>query len=178
MDENMEQGFPIPAGKPMFGGEEAVEEAPAGETFKAFTNDTGDLAVVLSTAEVEDGEVIERLSPEDLETYAQDLLNGGSDDRGLQIGEMYEGESAEADAEAEALRLEQEFKPIDDSDGALAAAVENAKGGGAGEVPFPEDEGTDELGTPFGEQGEMLGGEAEEEPMLDQLKKKAKGIGG
>jgi len=182
MDENMNPAFPIP-GKPMFGGEEDVgiemKPVPEGETFKAFVNDDGDKAVVLATAEIVDGEVIERIPPADLEAYAQDLLDGGIDDRDLQVGQMYEGEGAEADAKAEALRLEQEFKPADESDDALATAIEDAKGGGAA-APFPENEATDELGTELNEEDEEPGEEDEEleEPMLGQLKKKAKDFGG
>jgi len=185
MDENMNPAFPIPAGKPMFGGEEdldmEIKPLPEGETFKAFVNDAGDKAVVLATAEVEDGEVIERIPPEDLEMYAQDLMDGGIDDRDLQIGEMYEGETAEADAKAEALRLEQDFKPADESDAALATAIDDAKGNpGEGEDFFPGGEATDEFGAEEPEVDEDLGEEVEEpeEPMLDQLKKKAKGFGG
>lgn len=177
MDEPMNQGFPIPSNKPMFGGEEAVEETPVGGTYKAFANDAGDRAVVLATAEIADGEVVARLNDAELETYAQSLMDGGVDDRDLQIGEMYEGETAEADAEAEAIRLEREFSPADDSDGALVAAIEDAKGGAPAEEPFPNDEGSDELGTELPEENEEYGEEAEE-PMLGQLNKKAKAFGG
>ena len=164
----------------MFGGEEDIDmemkPIPEGETFKAFVNDAGDKAVVLATAEVADGEVVERIPPADLEAYAQDLMDGGIDDRDLQIGEIYEGEGAEADAKAEALRLEQDFKPVDESDEALATAIEDAKGGAPAEEPFPNDEGPDELGAEIAEEDEELGEEAEE-PMLGQLKKKAKAFG-
>ena len=183
MDEPMNPGFPIP-GKPMFGGEEdldmEVKPVPEGETFMAFVSDDGDQAVVLATAEVVDGEVVARLGRPELEAYAEDLFEGGIDDRDLQIGEMYEGETAEADANAEALRLDQEFKPTDESDEALVSAIEGAKGGGAPEEPFPEDEGTDELEAPVDEEIPEPDEEVEEpeEPMLGQLKKKAKAFGG
>ena len=180
MDENMNPGFPIPASKPMFGGEEDIgieaKPLPEGETFRAFVNDEGDKAVVLATAEVNDGEVIERIPPADLEEYAEDLLDGGIDDRNLQIGTIYEGDGAEAEAKAEALRLEQDFKPADESDESLAEAIEKAQGGGSAKEPFPEDEGAPEMGAGLDEEDEDLGEEAEEEPMLGQLKK-AKGFG-
>ena len=183
MNENMNPGFPIPATKPMFGGEEdlgiEMKPVPEGETFKAFVNDAGDEAVVLATAEVVDGEVIERIPPADLEEYAQDLLDGGIDDRDLQVGQMFEGENAEADAKAEALRLEQDFKPEDESDEALATAIEDAKGVPENGAPFQADEAPDELGAEIDEENAEADEEAEEpeEPMLGQLKKKAKGFG-
>ena len=173
MDELMDQGFPIPSNKPMFGD----EGEGAGKTFAAFVNDAGDKAVVLATAEVNDGEVISRIPEAELEAYAQDLMDDGVDDRGLQIGATFEGDTAEADAESEAMRLNQEFTPADDSDEALAEAVESAKGGPV--EPFPEDEGADELEVPIDEEIEEPDEEVDEleEPMLDQLKKKARDFG-
>ena len=90
MDENMDQGFPIPSNKPMFGGEAEEEPAIGGDTFKAFTSEAGDQAVVLATAEVADGEVIARLSDDELQDYAEGLFEEGIDDRDLQIGEIFE----------------------------------------------------------------------------------------
>ena len=167
MDENMDQGFPIPSNRPMFGGEAEEEPAIGGDTFKAFTSEEGDQAVVLATAEVADGEVIARLSDDELQDYAEGLFEEGIDDRDLQIGEIFEGDTAGADAESEATRLNQEYSPEDDSDEALATAIEGAKGSPS--EPFPDDEEADELGAELAEEDEDLGGEAEE-PMLEQLK--------
>ena len=109
MDEPMNTGFPIPPSRPMFGeGDVEIEKKPLPESdfIMAFANETGDKAVVLTSVEVVDGEVLEKHGREELEGYAMDLLDGGEDELGLQIGDIYEGENAEADAKEEAFRLD------------------------------------------------------------------------
>lgn len=185
MDEE-NKGFAIPAKRPMFGeGDVDVEARPLPESdlFMAFENDAGDKAVILTAVETVGDEVLERHGRTELEGYAKALMNTGDDPMELQIGDVFEGENALADAEAEAFRLDEEFNPGEGADDAeLAMAVDAAKGNAGAEEKetFPgdleegEDVGGGELGagleTPEEEPEEAepeIGGEAE--PMLEQL---------
>lgn len=182
MDEE-NQGFAIPARRPMFGeGDVDIEARPLPESdlFMAFANDAGDKAVILTAVETVGDEVLERHGYTELENYAQALLNTGDDPMELQVGNVFEGENAQADAEAEALRLDEEFNPGEGaSDEELAMAVDAAKGnaGVQEEATFPEDM---ETGEDVGGAELDLGIEADEEepeepveegaePMLEQL---------
>ena len=186
MDEE-NQGFAIPAKRPMFGeGDVDIEARPVPESdlFMAFQNDAGDKAVILTSVETVGDEVLERHGRTELEGYAQSVLNTGDDPMELQVGNIFEGESALADAEAEAFRLDEEFNPGEGApDEELAMAVDAAKGnaGMQEEETFPEDmEGGEELGAPELELGEEAVEEPEvpieegAEPMLGQLMKKKK----
>lgn len=165
MDEE-NQGFAIPARRPMFGeGDVDIEARPLPESdlFMAFANDAGDKAVILTAVETVGDEVLERHGYTELENYAQALLNTGDDPMELQIGNVFEGENAQADAEAEALRLDEEFNPGEGaSDEELAMAVDAAKGnaGVQEEATFPEDMGA---GEDVGGEELDLGIEADEE---------------
>ena len=165
MDEE-NQGFAIPARRPMFGeGDVDIEARPLPESdlFMAFANDAGDKAVILTAVETVGDEVLERHGYTELENYAQALLNTGDDPMELQVGNVFEGENAQADAEAEALRLDEEFNPGEGaSDEELAMAVDAAKGnaGVQEEATFPEDMGT---GEDVGGEELDLGIEADEE---------------
>lgn len=185
MDEPMNTGFPIPPSRPMFGGDDTENTPPAeGGFIMSFANETGDKAVVLTSVEVADGEVVKRHDRNELEGYAMDLLDGGEDEMGLQIGSIYEGENAEEDASDEATRLDDMFNPGEDADDEeLVSAVEDARADAGteqdldlgGELPdedvmppFPteeEEEADEELDEEEPE---------DEEPMLDQLKKAKK----
>lgn len=192
MDEE-NQGFAIPANKPMFGeGDVSVEARPLPESdlFMVFANDVGDKAVILTPVETLDGEILERHGQPELETYAQTIMDGGEDDMGLQIGDIFEGESAEADAKAEAFRLDEEYNPGEGaSDEEIMAAIDNARADttvaeenelAAEEETFPE------LAEESGENGGLnppepgIGAEnpgeepldLENEPILNQLKKR------
>lgn len=166
MDEE-NQGFAIPAKRPMFGeGDVDIEARPIPESdlFMAFENDTGDKAVVLTSVETVGDEVLERHGRTELEQYAQSVLNTGDDPMELQVGNIFEGETALADAEAEAFRLDEEFNPGEGaSDEELAMAVDAAKGnaGVQEEETFPEDM---EAGEGVGGEELDLGAEAVEEP--------------
>ena len=192
-EENV--GFPIPSNKPMFDeGDLSIEARPLPESdlFMVFPNDVGDKAVILTPVEAVGGEIMERHGRPELESYAQTLMDGGEDDMGLQIGNIFEGETAEADAKAEAFRLDEEYNPGEGaSDEEVLAALDSARAdttvaeenelaeaedtfpeltGGLGadeEFDFPEPE-TDEENT--GEEPLDIGAE----PMLDQLKKRVK----
>lgn len=188
-EENV--GFAIPAKKPMFGeGDVDIEARPLPESdfFMAFANDAGDKAVILTSVETVGDEVLDRHGRTELEEYARVLLDNGDDPMELQVGRIFEGENALADAEAEAFRLDEEFNPGEGaSDEELAMAVDAAKADAGAEEAgtFPEDMGGGEdLGAP--ELG--VGAEAEEEepdeeignpetePMLGQLMKKKKPV--
>ena len=166
MDEE-NQGFAIPAKRPMFGeGDVDIEARPIPESdlFMAFENDAGDKAVVLTSVETVGDEVLERHGRTELEQYAQGVLNTGDDPMELQVGNIFEGETALADAEAEAFRLDEEFNPGEGaSDEELAMAVDAAKGnaGVQEEETFPEDM---ETGEGVGGEELDLGAEAVEEP--------------
>ena len=189
MDEE-KQGFAIPAKRPMFGeGDVDIEARPIPESdlFMAFENDAGDKAVVLTSVETVGDEVLDKYGRTELEGYAQSVLNTGDDPMELQIGGVFEGENALADAEAEAFRLDEEFNPGEGaSDEQLAMAVDAAKGnaGAQEEETFPPEdmEGGEELGAPELESGAEAVEEPEvpieegAEPMLGQLMKKKKPV--
>ena len=169
MDEE-NQGFAIPARRPMFGeGDVDIEARPIPESdlFMAFENDAGDKAVILTSVETVGDEVLERHGRTELEQYAQSVLNTGDDPMELKVGNIFEGETALADAEAEAFRLDGEFNPGEDApDEELAMAVDAAKGnaGVQEEETFPEDM---EAGEGVGGEELGLGDETvEEEPEL------------
>ena len=185
MDEE-NKGFAIPARRPIFGeGDVDIEARPLPESdlFMAFENDAGDKAVILTAVETVGDEVLERHGRTELEGYAQALMNTGDDPMELQIGNIFEGESALADAEAEAFRLDEEFNPGEGAaDEELAMAVDAAKAnaGVEEEATFPgdleegEDVGGEELDIGLEadeEEPEEAGaGVSEEaEPMLEQL---------
>lgn len=185
MDEE-NKGFAIPARRPIFGeGDVDIEARPLPESdlFMAFENDAGDKAVILTAVETVGDEVLERHGRTELEGYAQALMNTGDDPMELQIGDIFEGESALADAEAEAFRLDEEFNPGEGAaDEELAMAVDAAKAnaGVEEEATFPSDleEGEDVGGEELDigleadeEEPEEAGaGVSEEaEPMLEQL---------
>lgn len=185
MDEE-NKGFAIPAKRPMFGeGDVDIEARPLPESdlFMAFQNDAGDKAVILTAVETVGDEVLERHGRTELEGYAQALMNTGDDPMELQIGNTFEGESALADAEAEAFRLDEEFNPGEGAaDNELAMAVDAAKAnaGVEEEATFPgdleegEDVGGEELGLGLEadeEEPEEIepGVSGEAEPMLEQL---------
>ena len=185
MDEE-NKGFAIPAKRPMFGeGDVDVEARPLPESdlFMAFENDAGDKAVILTAVETVGDEVLERHGRTELEGYAQALMNTGDDPMELQIGNIFEGESALADAEAEAFRLDEEFNPgegADDAELAMAVDAAKANAGVEEEATFPgdleegEDVGGEELDIGLEadeEEPEEAGaGVSEEaEPMLEQL---------
>lgn len=195
MDEE-NKGFAIPANKPMFGdeGDLSVEVTPLPESeyFMAFANEAGDKAVIVTPIETVGGEILERHGYPEMEEYAKTLMDTGDDPMELQIGTTYEGETAEADAKAEAYRLDEEYAPEEGaSDEDIIAALDNARADTGAEnapeeeseeeIPFPLNGplGVDEAGN---EQGEDAGEEDEteelpdvgEEPMLDQLKKAKK----
>ena len=194
MDEE-NQGFAIPANKPMFDeGDVSIEARPLPESdmFMVFPNDIGDKAVILTPVETMGNEIIERHGRPELETYAQTIMDGGEDDMGLQIGNIFEGENAEADAKAEAFRLDDEYNPGEGaSDEEIIAALDNARADttveeenelAAAEESFPEltgGLGSDEgINPPEPETDEEDMGEEPldigNEPMLDQLKKRVK----
>ena len=185
MDEE-NKGFAIPARRPIFGeGDVDIEARPLPESdlFMAFENDVGDKAVILTAVETVGDEVLERHGRTELEGYAQALMNTGDDPMELQVGDIFEGESALADAEAEAFRLDEEFNPGEGAtDEELAMAVDAAKAnaGVEEEATFPgdleegEDVGGEELDIGLEadeEEPEEAGaGVSEEaEPMLEQL---------
>ena len=185
MDEE-NKGFAIPARRPIFGeGDVDIEARPLPESdlFMAFENDAGDKAVILTAVETVGDEVLERHGRTELEGYAQALMNTGDDPMELQVGDIFEGESALADAEAEAFRLDEEFNPGEGAaDEELAMAVDAAKAnaGVEEEATFPgdleegEDVGGEELDVGLEadeEEPEEAGaGVSEEaEPMLEQL---------
>lgn len=192
MDEE-NQGFAIPSNKPMFGeGDVSIEARPLPESdmFMVFPNDIGDKAVILTPVETMDGEILERHGRSELEGYANTIMDGGEDDMGLQIGDIFEGENAEADAKAEAFRLDEEYNPGEGaSDEEIIAALDNARADttveeenepAEAEDTFPELTGElgadEEVNPPEPEVGEE---DMEEEPpdvsgepMLDQLKKR------
>lgn len=185
MDEE-NKGFAIPARRPIFGeGDVDIEARPLPESdlFMAFENDAGDKAVILTAVETVGDEVLERHGRTELEGYAQALMNTGDDPMELQVGDIFEGESALADAEAEAFRLDEEFNPGEGAaDEELAMAVDAAKAnaGVEEEATFPgdleegEDVGGEELDIGLEadeEEPEEAGaGVSEEaEPMLEQL---------
>ena len=199
MDETMNTGFPIPPSRPMFGeGDVDIEKKPLPESdfIMSFANETGDKAVILTSVEVADGEILERYGRADLEGYANDLLDGGEDELGLQIGEIYEGESAEEDARAEAFRLDDMFNPGEEATNEeLIKAVEDAQADVGTEqdldlggelpdedvmppLPDEEEEEADEEIADLGEAEEDLEEDEEdleeEEPMLGQFKKAKK----
>lgn len=183
MDEE-NQGFAIPANTDV--GIE-VTPLPESDLFMVFANEAGDKAVILTPIETAAGEILERHGRPELEEYANALFDTGDDPMDLQIGTTFEGETAEEDAKVEANRLDEEFNPGEDaSDEDLITAVDMARedaGGGEPAEPFPGDmEGGEEGGAPepnvdltaplgVGEEEEP---DVEEEPMLDQLKKKVK----
>ena len=194
MDEE-NQGFAIPANKPMFDeGDVSIEARPLPESdmFMVFPNDIGDKAVILTPVETLGNEIIERHGRPELKTYAQTIMDGGDDDMGLQIGGIFEGEAAEADAKAEAFRLDDEYNPGEGaSDEEIIAALDNARADttveeenelAAAEETFPEltgELGSDEgINPPEPEADEEDMGEEPldigNEPMLDQLKKRIK----
>lgn len=185
MDEE-NKGFAIPAKRPIFGeGDVDIEARPLPESdlFMAFENDAGDKAVILTAVETVGDEVLERHGRTELEGYAKALMNTGDDPMELQVGDIFEGESALADAEAEAFRLDEEFNPGEGAaDEELAMAVDAAKAnaGVEEEATFPgdleegEDVGGEELDIGLEadeEEPEEAGaGVSEEaEPMLEQL---------
>lgn len=194
MDEE-NQGFAIPGNKPMFDeGDVSIEARPLPESdmFMVFPNSVGDKAVILTPVETVGNEIVERHGREELEGYAQTIMDGGEDDMGLQIGDIFEGETAEADAKAEAFRLDEEYNPGEGaSDEEIISALDSARADttvaeenelAAAEEPFPElgaELGADE-GLNLPESG--VGGEGmveepfdiENEPILNQLKKRAK----
>ena len=191
MDEE-NQGFAIPANKPMFDdvGDVGIEITPVPESeyFMVFTNDARDKAVILTPIEDVGGEILEKHGRPELETYAETLMDTGDDPMELQIGTTYEGQDAEAEAKAEAMRLDEEYAPEEGaSDEEIIAAVNAARadaGSAATEAPeegvtFPEDMGGDEgldlPELPTGGEGEEVEPvDVEGEPILDQLKKRAK----
>jgi hypothetical protein len=168
MDEE-NQGFAIPARRPMFGEGDVdigARPLPESDLFMAFENDAGDKAVILTSVETVGDEVLERHGRTELEQYAQSVLNTGDDPMELQVGNIFEGETALADAEAEAFRLDEEFNPGEGApDEELAMAVDAAKGnaGVQEEETFPEDM---EAGEGVGGEELGLGDEAVEEPEL------------
>lgn len=184
------QGFPIPANRPPFEeGDLGIEVTPLPESdlFMVFTNDDRDRAVILTPIETAGGEILERHGRPELEDYANTIFDTGDDPMELQVGGMFEGENAEADARAEAFRLDEEYNPGEDApDEDLVTAVDMAKtnvgGGEEPTEPFPGGmEGPEEgnapgpnvdLTAPLGVEEPTE--EVEEEPMLDQLKKKVK----
>ena len=185
MDEE-NQGFAIPANRPLGEGDIGIEVTPVPESdlFMVFTNDTGDQAVILTPIESAGGEILERHGRPELEEYAATLFETGDDPMELQIGTIFEGETAEADAQAEATRLDEEFNPGEGAtDEDLISAVDMARndaGGAAPANPFPGDmEGGEEIGAegpnvdltaPLGAPEELP--PAGEEPMLDQLRRR------
>ena len=187
MDEPMNPGFPIPPSRPMFGEADIdIEKKPLPESdfIMSFANEAGDKAVVLTSVEIVDGDVLEKHGRAELEGYAQDLLDGGDDELGLQIGEIYEGENAAEDAKAEAFRLDDMFNPGEEAtDEDLIAAVGDARADAGVEqdldeggelpdlgvlppLPDEEEEASDEE---MADEEEEI--EEDEEPMLGQLKK-------
>lgn len=188
MDEE-NQGFAIPANRPLGEGDVGIEVTPVPDSdlFMVFANEAGDKAVILTPIETAGGEILERHGRPELEEYANTLFDTGDDPMELQIGTTFEGETAEADAKVEANRLDEEFNPGEDApDEDLISAVDMAKedvGGAEPVEPFPEDmEGGEEgdvsepnvdLTAPLGVEEEEEP-DVEEEPMLDQLKKKVK----
>ena len=194
MDEE-NHGFAIPANKPMFGeGDVSIEARPLPESdmFMVFANDIGDKAIILTPVEAVGGEILERHGRPELEDYAKTVMDGGEDSMDLQIGDIFEGETAEADAKAEAFRLDEEYNPGEGaSDEEIIAAIDNARADttveeenelAAAEDTFPEltgELGADEgLDLPEPEPDEEDTGEEPldigNEPMLDQLKKRVK----
>ena len=198
MDEE-NQGFSIPANRPMFDeGDVSIEARPLPQSdfFMTFANEAGDKAVILTRIEAVGDEILERHGRTELENYAQTLMDTGDDPMELQIGRTYEGENALADADAEAFRLDEEFNPGEAaSDEDIVSAVDAARAdAGAGapiseeapeneepeeDIPFPLNGplGVDETGNePAEDAGEEDETEelpdVEEEPMLDQLRKK------
>jgi len=171
MDEE-NKGFPIPAKKPMFGeGDVDIEAIPLPESdfFMAFANDAGDKAVILASVETAGDEVLERHGRTELDAYAKTLLDTGDDPMELQVGDIFEGENALADAEAEAFRLDEEFNPGEGaSDAELAMAVDAAKAdaGTEEQATFPGGmEGGEDLGAPELDLGTEIG---EEEPEIPE----------
>ena len=178
MDEEM-KGFPIPANKGMFDEGNVEIEAkpmPQSDFIMSFANDDGTKAVILTSIEDLGDGTVERHGRPELETYAKTLMDTGDDPFGLLIGEVYEGEKAAADAEAEAFRLAEEFDPGEGAtDEELIQAVADALADvlpAEGET-FPEAvEVVPEIdleGEEIDEEDEEL---EEEEPMLKQLKGK------
>ena len=159
MDEE-NKGFPIPPRQPMFGGAEDagldLPLAPQSDFIMSFANEDGTKAVVLTSVEVL-GDEVERHSRDELETYAKTLMDTGDDPFGLQIGTTFEGETAAADAEAEATRLADAHDP---GEGATDEELIEAVNAAFEDVGALEEEILEEA-PPV---------ELPEEPMLGQLR--------
>lgn len=178
-EENV--GFAIPANTGAADG--AVQN---GDFIMSFANEAGDKAVVLTSVEVLNGEVLEQHTRGELEGYAQGLMEGEPDEMDLQIGDIYEGETAAADADAEATRLDDLYNPGEGAtDEDLMAAVEEARSDttvaeenelaeAEDSFPLDLDEGEDiDLHEPGvgAEDIETESDDIEDEPIFDQLKR-------
>lgn len=181
MDEE-NKGFAIPSKRPMFDeGDVSIEARPLPQSdlFMVFANDEGNKAVILTPIESVGEDVLERHGRSELEGYAKTLFDGGDDPMDLQVGTMFEGDTAEADANAEAMRLDEEFNPgAEASDEELARAVDDAKSGAGAPESFPEDmEAGEDVGDTELDSGAEIDEEeeaapeigGEDEPMLEQL---------
>lgn len=194
MDEE-NKGFPIPANREMFGDEGDTAEVtpvPNSDYFLAFANDAGDKAVIVTPIETIGGEIVERHGLTEMEEYAKTLMDTGDDPMELQIGSTFEGETAEADANAEAMRLDEEYAPGEGAaDEDIIAALDDARantGANIGPAEEPEDDIPFPLNGPLGvdeagdepaedtdeENTDEESEDIENEPMLDQLKKAKK----
>ena len=184
MDEDR-VGFPIPSNKSVFDEGDVDIEArpmPQSDFIMSFANDDGTKAVILTSIEDLGDGTVERHGREELEQYAQALMDTGDDPFGLQIGDVFEGETAGADAEAEAFRLAEDFDPGEGAtDEELIAAVNDAAAdatvvGAPMEDTFPVGvEEAPDIDVPDEDIGAEVEPvepvEEEEEPMLKQLNK-------
>lgn len=173
-----EKKFPIPPKSELKADEiesEEIEitEEPESGLIKTFSNDDNTKAVNLLVVETdEDGNFVARIGKDELREIADDILSGGEDTRGLQVGDVYDGDTAYADADEEAMRLVDEHGPddVEASDEELASAAmaikddsKEFKSVGFGSPEYRKD-------------NEKLGKElSEEEPALKQLTEAAKG---
>ena len=163
MDEE-NKGFAIPSKRPMFDeGDVSIEARPLPQSdlFMVFANDEGNKAVILTPIESVGGDVLERHGRSELEGYAKTLFDGGDDPMDLQVGTMFEGDTAEAESDEE-----------------LARAVDDAKSGAGAPESFPEDmEAGEDVGDTELDSGAEIDEEeeaapeigGEDEPMLEQL---------
>jgi chromosome segregation ATPase len=104
-------------------------EAQAGEMATVFTstfsNEDGTVAINFTPIMVDDnGNYIGTLSPDELQSYAEKVIDGADDELGLQIGAKFEGENAISDAEMVAERIhvlhEDIYGDIDDINGKIS----------------------------------------------------------
>lgn len=156
MDEK--KAFPMPS-------KSMIDETRGGigvesDFFQTICNEDGTVAGVFTKVAVdEDGNFVGELDGQALAKYAQGVLAGDEDTKGLLIGATIDGEDAMDKANDEADRLNSEFAPpAEAADEDKAKAVVDAKAAGIEEPEESEEEYPEEDYS-----------DIEDEPILDQL---------